>query len=215
MRPSIRARSSAVGRRPSRSNGSRMLPSASSVGTRLKAWNTKPTRRRRRMVSSRSESPVMSVSPIHARPEVGGIQPRHDVHQGGLARPGRPHDRGELAAADADADAVERADLARAGAVGLRELLHPGGEAQVGRCELHAPTLRTAARAGASAVRGIRVHRKDDLRTLSGGGDRESSTRPSTATPSTHGDAAEHDPTASARRRACASTRQRRRGARR
>ena len=41
-RPSMRARSSALGRRPSRSNGSRMLPSASRVGTRLNAWKTKP-----------------------------------------------------------------------------------------------------------------------------------------------------------------------------
>ena len=30
-------------------------------------------------------------------------------------------------------DAVERAHLALAGAVGLGQLLHPGGEAQVGR----------------------------------------------------------------------------------
>ena len=52
--PSMRARSSALGRRPSRSNGSRMLPIASRVGTRLKAWKTKPTRRRRRIVRSRS-----------------------------------------------------------------------------------------------------------------------------------------------------------------
>ena len=65
-----------------------------------------------------------------------GIQPGHDVHERRLARPGRAHDRGELAATDADAHAVERAHLASAGAVGLGELLHPGGEAQVCRCEL-------------------------------------------------------------------------------
>ena len=77
-----------------------------------------------------------------------GIQSRHDVHERRLARSGRPHDRGELAATDADAHAVEGAHGAPPGAVGLGELLHPGGEAQVCRCEVHASTLRTS-RAGA------------------------------------------------------------------
>jgi hypothetical protein len=74
-RESMRARSIADGRRPSSSNGSRMLPSASSVGTRLNAWKMKPTRRRRRIVRSRSPRPVISVSPIHARPWVGVSRP--------------------------------------------------------------------------------------------------------------------------------------------
>ena len=44
---------SRLGRRPSSSNGSMMLPRTSSVGTRLNDWNTKPTRRRRSTVRAR------------------------------------------------------------------------------------------------------------------------------------------------------------------
>ncbi|MEC5149951.1 hypothetical protein RCH22_001592 [Cryobacterium psychrotolerans] len=36
------------------------------------------------------------------------VQSRHDVHQGGLARAARPHDRRELATTDADGHVVER-----------------------------------------------------------------------------------------------------------
>ncbi len=49
----------------------------------------------------------------------GIVESRHDVHQGGLAGTGRPHDRGELPTADADAHIVQRTDGALAGAVGL------------------------------------------------------------------------------------------------
>ena len=40
----------------------------SRVGTRLNDWKTKPTRRRRIMVSSVSSRRVISVSPSHTRP---------------------------------------------------------------------------------------------------------------------------------------------------
>ena len=62
-----------------------------------------------------------------------GIQPRHDVHEGRLAGSGRPHDRGELPATDADAHVVEGAHRAVAPAVGLGEVLHAGGEPEVCR----------------------------------------------------------------------------------
>ena len=63
----------------------------------------------------------------------GGVEARHDVHERRLARARRAHDRGELAAADADPHAVERPHLALSGAVGLGQLLDTGGKAQVGR----------------------------------------------------------------------------------
>ena len=50
--------------------GSRMFSSALSVGTRLKAWNTKPTRSRRSIVRSRSLSMLSSTSPNHTWPDV-------------------------------------------------------------------------------------------------------------------------------------------------
>jgi hypothetical protein len=55
--------------------GSVMFSSAVSVGTRLKDWKTKPTSSRRIRVSSSSESPLSSVSPIQVRPELGVSSP--------------------------------------------------------------------------------------------------------------------------------------------
>ena len=52
------------GLRPARAIGSVMFSMAVSVGTRLKAWNTKPTRSRRSVVSLRSLRRVRSVSPM-------------------------------------------------------------------------------------------------------------------------------------------------------
>jgi hypothetical protein len=52
-----------------------MLPITSSVGTRLKLWNTKPTRRRRSTVRAASSRLVMSVEPSHTRPEVAESRP--------------------------------------------------------------------------------------------------------------------------------------------
>ena len=52
----------------------------------------------------------------------GGVQAGQAVHQRGLAGSGRAHDRGELPLAEADGDAVQRADGGGAGAVGLDEV---------------------------------------------------------------------------------------------
>jgi len=45
-----------------------MLSAAVRAGSRLYAWNTKPTRSRRSRVSRRSGSVVISVPPIHTCP---------------------------------------------------------------------------------------------------------------------------------------------------
>ena len=52
-----------------------MFSSAFSVGTRLKAWNTKPMRSRRNRVSWSSSMPVRSAPPIRTRPLVGVSSP--------------------------------------------------------------------------------------------------------------------------------------------
>ena len=93
------------GLRPAMSIGSVMFSIAVSVGTRLKDWKTKPIRSRRSAVIFLSDRPASSMSPIDTEPDVTAVQPGQAVHQGGLARPGRAHDRGELAAQQVDADA--------------------------------------------------------------------------------------------------------------
>ena len=56
------------GFRPAMSIGSVMFSAAFSVGSRLNDWNMKPIRSRRSRVSSRSFSPVISVSPSQTCP---------------------------------------------------------------------------------------------------------------------------------------------------
>ena len=128
---SIHCRSVVEGLRPSSSNGSRMLPSMSSVGTRLNDWNTNPTRRRRIIVSSVSSSRRdLGVAEPHP-PARSGVEPGHDVHERRLARAARSHDRGELTAAQADREVVEGGDRCARGAVELAEVGDAGHEAHV------------------------------------------------------------------------------------
>ena len=72
-----------------------MFSSAVRVGTRLKAWNTKPIRSRRSRVRSLSFSVVRSASPMKTLPRGGRVQAGHAVHEGRLARARRAHDGGE------------------------------------------------------------------------------------------------------------------------
>ncbi len=116
---------------PPRSKGSRMLPSASRVDTRLNDWNTEADPRRRRTVSSASSSPVISVSPSQAHAGRRGVQAGDDVHQGGLPGPGRAHDRGELAATDHHVHPGQRVHRALSGAVGLDQRMLPGRRRRV------------------------------------------------------------------------------------
>ena len=52
-----------------------MFSSAVSVGTRLKVWKTKPMRSRRSSVSSLSDSPLRSTSPMNTLPSVSESSP--------------------------------------------------------------------------------------------------------------------------------------------
>ena len=63
------------GRRWASRIGSVMFSMAVSVGTRLKAWNTKPMRSRRSVVSALSPSRVRSVSPMKTWPDVRSSRP--------------------------------------------------------------------------------------------------------------------------------------------
>ncbi len=67
--------SAASGSVPAIASGSVMLSMALSVGTRLKLWKMKPTRRRRSRVSSVSLSAPSSVSPMNTSPEVSESRP--------------------------------------------------------------------------------------------------------------------------------------------
>ena len=108
------------GLRPARSSGRVMFSSAVSVGTRLNAWKTNPTRSRRRagevlVVEGRE----IGVADEHlARGE--RVEPGDAVHERRLARAGRAHDGGEPAAVEVDGDAVECLDRGFVVAVDLR-----------------------------------------------------------------------------------------------
>ena len=60
---------------PASDIGRVMFSSASSVGSRLNAWKTKPMRSRRTRVSSRSESAPRSTSPMKTWPDVSESRP--------------------------------------------------------------------------------------------------------------------------------------------
>jgi hypothetical protein len=62
---------SGSGLRPAMDSGSRMFSSALSVGTRLNAWNTNPTRSRRSSVSALSLRSARDTSPMTTSPDVG------------------------------------------------------------------------------------------------------------------------------------------------
>jgi len=78
------------GRRPAMSIGRVMFSSAVSVGTRLKAWNTKPMRSRRSCVIFLSESVVSSVSPISTEPEDAESSPTRQRIRVDLPEPEGP-----------------------------------------------------------------------------------------------------------------------------
>jgi hypothetical protein len=61
--------------RPASNSGSAMFCAALIVGTRLKAWETKPMRSRRRIVSRWSSSVLRSTSPMKALPDVRSSRP--------------------------------------------------------------------------------------------------------------------------------------------
>ena len=70
-----------------------MFSAADRVGSRLKAWNTKPMRSRRRRVSSRSGSEARSTSPSHTRPLVTVSRPASTCMRVDLPEPEGPSRR--------------------------------------------------------------------------------------------------------------------------
>ena len=67
-----------------------MFSSAVSVGSRLKAWKTKPSRSRRRIVRSRSESDARSVPPTSTCPLVSVSRPARQCISVDLPDPDGP-----------------------------------------------------------------------------------------------------------------------------
>ena len=67
-----------------------MFSSAVSVGTRLKAWNTKPIRSRRSSVSFFSDSDESSVPPMWTWPEVSVSRPARQCINVDLPEPDGP-----------------------------------------------------------------------------------------------------------------------------
>ena len=62
-----------------------MFSSAVRVGRRLKDWKMKPSWSRRTAVSCLSFIPDRSCPAMKTLPEVGGVQARQAVQEGGLA----------------------------------------------------------------------------------------------------------------------------------
>ena len=67
-----------------------MFSATVSVGSRLKAWKTKPIRSRRSRVSSRGEQAPSSMSPTNARPEVSVSSPATQCISVDLPEPDGP-----------------------------------------------------------------------------------------------------------------------------
>ena len=95
--------------RPAMSIGSRMFSAAVRVGSRLNCWKMKPMRSRRSLrqllVRQRARArPAAPGAPPASQtwPGRDGVQAGQAVHEGRLAGPGRPHDRGEDAGREVD-----------------------------------------------------------------------------------------------------------------
>ena len=67
-----------------------MFSSAVSVGSRLNDWKTNPSRSRRRIVRSRSESEARSVAPMNTWPDVSVSRPARQCIRVDLPEPDGP-----------------------------------------------------------------------------------------------------------------------------
>jgi hypothetical protein len=76
--------------RPAMSSGRVMFSPAVSVGIRLKAWKMNPILSLRKRVSSRSESRVMSTSPMNTCPSVGVSSPARQCSRVDFPDPDAP-----------------------------------------------------------------------------------------------------------------------------
>src|SRR5918996_1000026 len=78
------------GFRPDRSSGRVMFSPALNIGSRLNAWNTKPTWSRRSRVSCFSDSRPSSTSPMNTRPDVSVSSPARQCMRVDLPDPEGP-----------------------------------------------------------------------------------------------------------------------------
>ena len=73
-----------------------------------KAWKTKPILSRRSVVRPASSSRARLVPATVTSPEVGGVEPRHDIEQGRLSRARFTADRDMLARFERQREPVEK-----------------------------------------------------------------------------------------------------------
>ena len=149
--------------------GSVMFSAAVSVGMRLYAWKTKPTRSRRSFVSFFSLSLARSVSPMYTAPEVRVSRPASACISVDLPEPDGPMIAVKRPRGEVDADSVEGTDLGltlavdlvastaraatRRGAVSGRGMGRCGGVREALSC---LSTMRSIRRRGSSAGRRFR-----------------------------------------------------------
>ena len=88
-----------------------MFSAAVSVGTRLKAWNTKPMVSRRSVVSCFSLSSLRSTSPMKTWPELSVSSPAMQCIRVDLPEPEGPMMAVKWARCELDGDVVEGAHL--------------------------------------------------------------------------------------------------------
>ena len=112
-----------------------MFSSASSTGSRLKDWNTKPSLSRRSRVSPRSSRAVMSTPSTSTVPEVGRSSPARMCRRVDLPDSGGPHHGGEPAGRELYVHAGQGGHGRLAGTVLLAERSgsNPGHGTAVGR----------------------------------------------------------------------------------
>ena len=149
-----------------------MFSSAVSVGSRLKDWKTNPSRSRRRIVRSRSESEARSVSPTSTCPQVSVSRPARQCIRVDLPEPDGPMIAVNCAGGQVERHVVEGDDRRVAGAVDLGRV--PGGRGVLdglfgGRPRVvHEARGRAVVEGHASTVR--RVPRPPQGRTAPTGG---------------------------------------------
>ncbi len=119
----------ASGLRPAIASGSVTFSSAVSVGTRLKAWNTKPMWRRRSSVSCLSLMSASSSPPISTLPEVGRSRPASRCIRVDLPEPLGPITAVNCPRRHLERHAAHRFDRGVAVAVAADEVLRDHGVA--------------------------------------------------------------------------------------
>ena len=105
--------------------GSSTFSRAEVLGSRLNPWKTKPIFWFLMWASSSLPSSARIDTFEEILPRRGDVETADDIHEGGLARPRRPHDGEELPLLDGDGDGIEREQLDLAQGIDLRDRLSP------------------------------------------------------------------------------------------